>query len=66
MTKGEAKRLETETVVFPIDFGQENQTGGKAENIPVEIVEKQSIRTDIQIRFARLKKSLRKRSASIL
>ena len=67
MTKGEAKALETDVVIFPMEFGRENQETILVEETSAEIVvDKPSIKTDIQIRFARLKKSLRKRSASIL
>lgn len=67
MTKGEAKCLETDVVIFPMESNRENQTEISAEAISTELIaDKPSIRTDIQIRFVRLKKSLRKRSASIL
>ncbi len=67
MTKSEAKRLETDVVIFPMESNRENQAEVLAEKTSAEpVVDKPSIRTDIQIRFARLKKSLRKRSASIL
>lgn len=67
MTKGEAKKLETDVVIFPMEFGRETEETGLVEEISTETVDdKSTIRTDIQIRFARLKKSLRKRSASIL
>ena len=67
-TKSEAKVLETDVVIFPMKFAQtatdepiltkdsENDFANKSN----------SIETDNQSRFARLKKSLRKRSASIL
>ncbi len=67
MTKGEAKVLETDVVIFPMKFGQDNQETNLAQETTTKIVvDKQLIKTDIEIRFARLKKSLRKRSASIL
>ena len=67
MTKGEAKALETDVVVFPMEIGRENQETILVEETSAGIAaDKPSIKTDIQIRFARLKKSLRKRSASIL
>lgn len=67
MTKGEAIVLETDVVIFPMELDRENQETMAAEETKAEIaVEKQSVRADLQIRFARLKKSLRKRSASIL
>ena len=65
MTKGEAKVLETDVVIFPMEFGQENQEA--AMEIPAKPAgEKKSIKTDMEARFTRLKKSLRKRSVSIL
>ena len=67
MTKGEAKQLETDVVIFPMEFGQDKQATVTVETTKTEItVDKSSIKADIQVRFARLKKSLRKRSASIL
>lgn len=67
MTKGEAKVLETDVIIFPMQFGQNNQEINSVEETTAKIVvDKQSVKTDIEIRFARLKKSLRKRSASIL
>jgi len=67
MTKGEAKALETDVVIFPMEFSRENQETILIEETSAEIaVDQPPIRADIQIRFARLKKSLRKRSASIL
>jgi len=67
MTNGEAKKLEVEVINIPADSGRENQAAVLVEETSTEIVAgKPSVRTDIQIRFARLKKSLRKRSASIL
>ena len=65
MTKGEARVLETDVVNFPMEFGQENQDA--AAEIPAKTAgEKKSIKTDMEARFTRLKKSLRKRSVSIL
>ena len=67
MTKGEVKQMETEVVVFPMEFGPDNQTTVTVEATAAEVkINKSSIETDIKIKFARLKKSLRKRSASIL
>lgn len=67
MTKGEAKKLETDVVIFPMESNRENQETILVEERAAEIcVDKLSMKTDIQIRFARLKKSMRKRSASIL
>ncbi|MDQ3714290.1 MAG: hypothetical protein M3388_19025 [Acidobacteriota bacterium] len=67
MTKGEAKMLETDIDVFQVKSAQENR-----ENVLIEklanknAVEVETTKIDIKTRFARLKKSLRKRSASIL
>jgi hypothetical protein len=67
MTKSEAKILETDVVIFPMKFGQEDK-----EKIPVEVAEnklmfeEKTVQSNNEGRFARLKKSLRKRSASIL
>ncbi len=67
MTEGEAKALETDVVIFPINFNRENQETKLTEETTAEIaVDKSLIKSDIEIRFVRLKKSLRKRSASIL
>ena len=67
MTKGAAKVLETDVIIFPMEFEQEKQAAITAEEIAVKIaIEKQLVKTDVKDRFARLKKSLRKRSVSIL
>lgn len=64
MTQGEAKVFETEVVLFT---GKQIQEVSANEE-KTEIVEtvKTTIRTDLNKRFERLRKSLRKRSASIL
>lgn len=64
MTQGEAKVFETEVVLFSVNPNQEV----KAIEEKIEVVEtvKSIIKTDIHKRFARLRKSLKKRSASIL
>ncbi len=67
MIKGEAKVLETDVVIFPMKPEQnvrEKALSQEKENNFVN--EKKAIETDNESRFARLKKSLRKRSASIL
>lgn len=67
MTKGEARALETDVVIFPMEFSQENMEPLLIGESAAEIaVENPPIKADIQNRFVRLKKSLRKRSASIL
>ena len=67
MTKSEATVLETDVVIFPMEFGQDNRETNMAEEQTAKLViEKQSVKTDIETRFLRLRKSLRKRSVSIL
>ncbi len=67
MTKNEAAVSETDAVIFPMEFGQD-----KREKVTVGepnaklVVERQPSKSGVEIRFARLKRSLRKRSASIL
>jgi hypothetical protein len=67
MTKSEANVLETDVVIFQKKFGQNKQ-----ETISVHEPEnkfadkKKPIEIGNASRFARLKKSLRKKSASIL
>jgi hemerythrin-like domain-containing protein len=67
MTEGAAKMSETDAVIFPVTFGLK-QT--KTDNAQIEnentTVDETSNKTDLKGRFARLKKSLRKRSVSIL
>ena len=67
MTEGEAKKLETEVVIFPVNFKSEGQTiPAIEENSKPVAGDRLPTETSIQTRFARLKKSLRKRSVSIL
>ena len=67
MTNSEATVLETDAVIFPMEFGQDNRETITAEEQTAKpVIEKQSVRTDLEIRFTRLRKSLRKRSVSIL
>lgn len=67
MTKGEARMLETEAVIFSMNSSQDNRQNDLIEEEVGGIkVEEKSIKIDIKDRFARLKKSLRKRSVSIL
>lgn len=67
MTNSKATVLETDAVIFPMEFGRD--TG---EEITVKeqtaklVVEDQPVKTGVEVRFARLRKSLRKRSAGIL
>ena len=67
MTNGEAKMLETNIDIFPVKSTQENRENVLAEQLANKnAVEVEAAKIDIKTRFARLKKSLRKRSASIL
>lgn len=67
MTAGEAKVLETDVVIFQMESNRNDQETSLAEEPNAELsAEKQSMKVDLVVRFARLKKSLRKRSASIL
>lgn len=64
MTKAEIQVLETEVVLFPAKPEREvSVTEIKTENVEAE---KTTLKIDIKKRFARLKKSMRKRSAGIL
>ncbi len=67
MTRGEAKQLETDVAIFPMDGKPDNQeilkTNETAEDVSIK---EKSVKINLEDRFARLKKSLRKRSASIL
>jgi hypothetical protein len=66
-TKSEAKVMETDVVIFPMKLSQNAQETGLTE--PAEKIltnEIDSNETDNENRYARLRKSLRKRSASIL
>ena len=67
MTKSEAKVLETDVVIFPMKLGQNTQETVLAETTESNLVnEKKLIEIDNESRFTRLKKSLRKKSVSIL
>ncbi len=67
MTKSKAKILETDVVIFPMKLGQNAQETVLAENTESNLVnEKKPIEIDNESRFMRLKKSLRKKSVSIL
>jgi hypothetical protein len=69
MTKSEAPVSKTGAVIFPPEFVQDSR-----EKVSVEqeessakfVTERQSVGTGVEIRFARLRKSVRKRSANIL
>lgn len=67
MNKSETTVFETEAIVFPVEFRQNDQAAMTAEAESAKIVvEKRAAQTGAENRFARLKKSLKKRSASIL
>jgi hypothetical protein len=69
MTKSEAAVSETDAVIFPMEFAPNSREKVSVERgVPSAtiVVEKQPINTDFEVRFARLRKSVRKRSASIL
>ncbi len=67
MTKGEAKALETDVVIFPLKFSQVEKGMILSEQTTEQfVVGKEPNKDNLTIRFARLKKSLRKRSVSIL
>ena len=67
MTKGEAVALETDRNIFQIKFGQEKEEITAMSDVTEQIkAEEDASKINIKLRFARLKKSLRKRSASIL
>ena len=67
MIKSRAAVLETDAVIFPMKFGKDKQEKVTFEEPGAKLAaEKQPIKTDIEVRFTRLRKSLRKRSASIL
>ncbi len=67
ITKSEAKVLETDVVIFPMKLGQNAQEMVLAEDTKkITVIEKKPIEIDNENRFARLKKSLRKKSVSIL
>lgn len=63
MTQPEVKKIETDVIVFPAK--SENEV--LITEIETEIVElkKRTLKIDINKRFARLRKSIRKRSAGI-
>lgn len=63
MTQAEVKVFEPEVVVFPANREKESAAPGDEKEI-VE-AEKRTLKTDLDKRFARLKKSIRKRSAGI-
>jgi len=67
MTKGEAKQLETDVVIFPmVNEFDEQEIVKSSEGTDDITVTGESVKSNLENRYTRLKKSLRKRSASIL
>ncbi len=67
MTTGEARMLETDVVIFSTELEQNDGQPILIEENSSEIkLAKGTNRIELKERFARLKKSLRKRSVSIL
>lgn len=64
MTQGKAAVFETEVLLFPAK-PDSKEVSSAEEKIEVVEVTKTTLRIDIYKRFARLRKSMRKRSASI-
>lgn len=62
--KGEAKMLETEALIFPVKY-EETKSVTDSQTQPAA-GEKKIQRLDFNLRFARLKRSIKKRPASIL
>jgi hypothetical protein len=63
MTQAEVKGFETDVVVFPTK--SENEIIVKEIETEIVEVKKRTLKIDINKRFARLRKNIRKRSASI-
>lgn len=67
MIKGEAKIMETDAVTFPMKFSPDSREKVLVEKPENQLVnEEKSVENKAADRFARLKKSLRKKSVSIL
>ena len=66
MTRCEAKQLETDAVIFPVDNERDIQAAPLTKEAKDVSNDEQSVKSKMENRFARLKKSLRKKSASIL
>ncbi len=66
MTKGEAMALETDMNIFQMKLEKETEEIVSATEHRQIIITEETKEINLQSRFARLKKSLRKRSASIL
>lgn len=67
MTTAEARVLETDAVIFSTDSIPNNLTDDGEIKAAVKIkLEEETNKVNVESRFARLKKSLRKKSVSIL
>lgn len=67
MMTGEARMLETEAVVFSARAEQKSERYDSIENTSSETTQdKETKEIELKERFSKLKKSLRKRSISIL
>ena len=68
MSTGEVHALETEKVVVPLSKKLPTHSEFIGENTEIEISVSEKITANVKVRerFSRLKKSLRKRSVSIL
>ena len=63
MTQGKAAVFETDMILFPVKTEQEILV--KTEETEVVEIKKGTLKIDIHKRFARLRKNIKKRSASI-
>lgn len=67
MTTGETRILETDAMIFSADLMQNNLPEDSEKQTLNQIkLEEETNKIDVESRFARLKKSLRRRSVSIL
>ena len=63
MTQGEAKVFETELVLLTVKT--ENENTAKVNETETLEIRKRTFKIDVNKRFARLRRNMRKRSASI-
>ena len=63
MIQGEAKVFETEMVLLTVKT--ENENSAKPNETETVELKKRTIKIDVDKRFARLRRNIRKRSASI-
>ena len=66
MTNGEARSLNPETATVPVKFDEVNQSDETTEAMAEIKFDKRTFNVKIYERFSRLKKSMRRRSVSIL